>query len=53
MDAVRGGRLREKAIKSGLYTEDDLDQMSMAWEMWMKKDDASVAMLHGEILIQK
>ena len=52
-DQLRGGSLREKALKFGLGTENDLEEMAKAWEEWAKKDDASLAMLHGEILVQK
>jgi hypothetical protein len=45
--------LREKALNLGLTTEDDLEEMAKSWEEWAKRDDASLAMLHGEILIQK
>jgi hypothetical protein len=27
--------------------------MAKAWEEWAKRDDASLAMLNGEILVQK
>lgn len=52
-DQLRGGSLREKALKFGLGTENDLEEMAKAWEEWAKRDDASLALLHGEILIQK
>jgi len=52
-DQLRGGSLREKALKFGLGTKNDLEEMAKAWEEWAKRDDASLAMLHGEILIQK
>ena len=50
---LRGGALREKALKFGLGTENDLEEMAKAWEEWAMRDDASLAMLHGEILVQK
>ena len=53
VDRVRGGRLREGGLKSGRVTENDLEEMAKAWEEWAERDDASLAMLHGEILIQK
>ena len=52
-DPLRAGSLREKALKLGLCTENDLEEMAKAWEEWAKRDDASLAMLHGEILVQK
>jgi len=52
-DQLRGGSMREKALKFGLGTENDFEEMAKAWEEWAKRDDASLAMLHGEILVQK
>jgi hypothetical protein len=53
VERVRGGRLREVGLKSGLVTENDLEEMAKAWEEWAERDDASLAMMHGEILIQR
>ncbi|KAI1629378.1 S-adenosyl-L-methionine-dependent methyltransferase [Exophiala viscosa] len=47
------GSLSEKALKFGLGTEDDFEAMAKAWEEWAERDDASLAMLQGEILVQK
>jgi len=52
-DQLRGGSLREKALKFGLGSENEFEEMAKAWEEWAKRDDASLAMLHGEILVQK
>ncbi|KAJ6257618.1 hypothetical protein Dda_7405 [Drechslerella dactyloides] len=52
-DQLRGGSLREKALKFGLGTENDFEEMAKAWEEWAERDDAILAMLQGEILIQK
>ncbi|KIW33620.1 uncharacterized protein PV07_00456 [Cladophialophora immunda] len=52
-DQLRGGSMRAKALKFGLGSEDDFEQMAAAWEEWAKRDDASLAMLNGEILVQK
>ncbi len=45
--------MRNMAIQAGLVTEVDLEQMGKAWEEWVREDAASVAMMHGEIIIQK
>ncbi|KAF2105038.1 S-adenosyl-L-methionine-dependent methyltransferase [Rhizodiscina lignyota] len=52
-ERVRGGRLREGGLKSGLTTENDLEEMATDWEKWAQRDDASLAMMQGEVLIQK
>lgn len=53
LNVIRGGRVRGMAIQAGMVTEDDLEQMGKAWEEWVGEDAASLAMMHGEILIQK
>lgn len=50
---VRGGGLRKKGLESGLTTENDLEEMIQAWEDWQARDDATLGMLQGEILIQR
>ncbi|KAE8452250.1 hypothetical protein EG329_000950 [Mollisiaceae sp. DMI_Dod_QoI] len=52
-DQLRGGGLREKALKFSLGTEDDFEEMAKAWEEWAKRDDGTLAMLQGEILVEK
>lgn len=50
---LRGGSLRDRALAAGLGTEYEFEEMAMAWEEWAKTDDACLAMINGEILIQK
>ena len=50
---VREGRLRKRGLEAGLVTENDLDEMVKAWKEWETRDDATLGMLQGEILIQK
>ena len=46
--------MREGALKSRIATENDFDEIAKAYEEWTERDDdASIAMMHGEILIQK
>ncbi|KIY03898.1 uncharacterized protein Z520_00590 [Fonsecaea multimorphosa CBS 102226] len=52
-EQLRGGGLRAKALKFGLGSEEDFAKMAKAWEEWAERDDSSLAMLHGEILVQK
>ncbi|KAL9087505.1 MAG: hypothetical protein Q9165_006616 [Trypethelium subeluteriae] len=53
IERVHSGRLRTTGLESGLVTESDLEEMGKAWEEWRERDDASLGMMHGEILIQK
>jgi hypothetical protein len=52
IDQVKGGPLREKGVKLGITAENDLEEMAKDWEKWAGQVDSSVAMLHGEIIIQ-
>ncbi|RQM08401.1 hypothetical protein DH86_00002647 [Scytalidium sp. 3C] len=52
-DQLRGGSLRQKALKFGLGTETDFEEMAKAWEEWANRDDAVLAMLQGELLAEK
>ncbi|KAJ7180777.1 S-adenosyl-L-methionine-dependent methyltransferase [Mycena filopes] len=47
------GALRKGGLATGMTTEDDLEEMAKAWEEWSKNDDATLGMLHGEVIIQK
>ncbi|KAI1774582.1 hypothetical protein F4818DRAFT_66300 [Hypoxylon cercidicola] len=51
-ELVRGGRMRGVALDAKLATEDELEEMAKAWDDWWVKEDASLAMMLSEILIQ-
>ena len=50
---VRGGKVGEIAKKTGLASASDLEEMASAWEVWTTREDSSLAMIHGEIVIEK
>lgn len=50
---VRGGMVGEIAKKTGLASGNDLDEMASAWEYWATREDSSLAMIHGEVVIEK
>ncbi|KAJ7709535.1 S-adenosyl-L-methionine-dependent methyltransferase [Mycena rosella] len=50
---LQEGRLRTAGLEKGLATEADMEEMDKAWEEWEERDDAMLAMMSGEILIQK
>ncbi|RYP46595.1 hypothetical protein DL768_007217 [Monosporascus sp. mg162] len=52
-ERIRSGEMRKKAIELGLITDSDVEEMAAGWEAWAERDDASLGMMHGEILIQK
>lgn len=52
-ERIRHGEMRKKAIELGMIQDEDVEEMASAWEEWAKRDDASVGMLHGEIVIHK
>jgi len=45
--------MRRLALKEGFLSEDDLEAMACDWATWAASEDASLGMMHGEILIQK
>jgi hypothetical protein len=53
VERIRGGRIRKAGLESSLTTENDLEEMAKAWEEWEERDDASLGMIHREIIIQK
>jgi hypothetical protein len=53
VNLIRGGRARKFFLEAGLATENDLEDMAKAWEEWKERDDTSLGMMQGEILIQK
>ncbi len=44
--------VREMNIKSGI-TEAEMDEMREAWIEWRDRDDATLSMVQGEILMWK
>lgn len=50
---VQGGRMRDRLLAAGLATEDDLEEIAKSWKQWQGMYDATLAMLQGEIVIQK
>ena len=52
-DSLRGGPLSAKALKFGLGNEEEFEEMAKAWEEWAGRDDATLAMLQGEIIVEK
>jgi hypothetical protein len=51
IERVQTPQLRELATKLGSTTE-DLDEIAKDWKEWTKRENASIAMMHGEIIIQ-
>ena len=42
-----------KASQEGpSVSESELEEITLAWEEWIKRDDAILSMMHSEILIQ-
>ncbi|OTA69213.1 hypothetical protein K449DRAFT_412014 [Hypoxylon sp. EC38] len=50
--ALGNPQVRESNIKSGI-TEADMDEMREAWIEWRDRDDATLSMVQGEILMRK
>ncbi|TVY50829.1 putative methyltransferase C1B3.06c [Lachnellula cervina] len=52
IERVQGSQLRGLGLKLGLTTG-DLDEIVRHWTEWAERDDASIAMMHGEIIIRR
>ena len=50
---IHGDQMRTAGFKHDLVTEEDLEEMAKAWEEWKEKDDAVLALSHGQIYIKK
>jgi hypothetical protein len=48
----REGEIRDRAIRTGLATEEGMDAMIDGLERWMGCEDASMGLMHGEIIIE-
>lgn len=52
-ERARSGKMRERPLKEGWYSEEEMDEMVKGWEDWVKAEDGSFGCMHGEILIWK
>jgi hypothetical protein len=50
---MQAGPSREQAIKLGLATSGDIDEMIKAWEEWSVTDTATLGIVNGEVVIHK
>ncbi|KAK0386390.1 hypothetical protein NLU13_6227 [Sarocladium strictum] len=47
----KGGEIRERAVRTGLASEEEMEAMVRGLERWIDSEDASMGLLHGELLI--
>ena len=50
--ALGNDTVRALNIKSGI-TEVEMDEMRDAWIAWRDRDDSTLSMMHGEIVMRK
>ncbi|KAI1407901.1 S-adenosyl-L-methionine-dependent methyltransferase [Hypoxylon sp. FL1857] len=50
---INRGQWRDAGLRAELATEQDFDEMAEAWEEWAGRAEATLAMIQGEIIIQK
>ncbi|KAL1858096.1 putative secondary metabolism biosynthetic enzyme [Diaporthe australafricana] len=50
---LQTNRWREAGLKAGIATEQDLDEMAIAWNEWAESDRSTLAMIQGQVIIQK
>lgn len=54
VERIRHGGMRKKGVEIGLITTDEqVEETAAAWEEWALRDDATLGMMHGEIIIRK
>ncbi|KAF7302787.1 Methyltransf-25 domain-containing protein [Mycena kentingensis (nom. inval.)] len=49
-ERVVGSALAKSAVQHGIATQEELEQMAVAWRDWCDAPDAWFSMLHGELL---
>ena len=52
IERFKNGEIRERAPRTGLATMEEIDEMIKGLERWMTCEDASMALVHGELIIQ-
>jgi hypothetical protein len=51
-DRCMNGAARKKAIELAISTEENLREMSEAWERWTVAEDGWFGCMHGEVLVK-
>ena len=51
VDRCVNGTVRKKAIEMEIVREDELREMSEAWEKWVNAEDGWFGCMHGEVLV--
>lgn len=49
-DRCQHSALGEQAVRYGIATRDELEEIAGAWRKWSEHPDAFFAVLHGEVL---
>lgn len=52
IERFKNGEIRERAPRTGLATTEQMDEMIKGLERWMICEDASMALVQGELVIQ-
>lgn len=45
--------MREKAVKMGIATGEEMDGMAEAWEEWARMDESTLGIMNGEVIVTK
>jgi hypothetical protein len=51
IERFKTGEIRERAVRTGLATDDGMEAMIKALERWIGCEDASMGLLHGELVV--
>lgn len=51
IERFKSGDIRDRAISNGFATEEEIEGMIKGLERWTICDDASMGLVHGELII--
>ncbi|KAK3946722.1 S-adenosyl-L-methionine-dependent methyltransferase [Pseudoneurospora amorphoporcata] len=53
IERLRTGWMRKKGIEMGLTTEEGVEEMVSGWREWMSREDATLGIVNGEVIVKK
>lgn len=53
IERLRAGQMRTRGIELGLTTEEGIEEMVKGWKEWMDRDDATLGIVNGEVIVRK
>ncbi|KAK1775999.1 hypothetical protein QBC45DRAFT_395583 [Copromyces sp. CBS 386.78] len=53
IERLRTGHMRTKGLELGLTTEEAVEEMIEGWKEWMIREDATLGIVNGEVIVRK